>query len=334
MKNILVLLPLLAFVGCSHIERKAQEPSAVRVTTVVVQPQATEVHSRYVGEITAGRETPLSIQTTGRILMTGCRDGERVRKGQVLLRVDSVQSLNALRSAEASLRHAQDGYDRAKQVHSKGGVTDQQMVEIESQLTQAKSMYSAAKRGVEECTLRAPFDGVISGFDLSVGQTVVPGMPLFSVLDISSLSVRFGVPEGEITRLTEHKGEVEVPAAGVVLPIRISEKSVSANPITHSYAVTADITGDIRGLMPGMVGKVTLRTRNAEEIIIPAHCVQLMPDGPTVWVVSKGAASRRSIGVSGYCANGVQVNQGLQTGDTLVVEGYQKLYKGCKVLCE
>ena len=343
--SIIVLSVVLC--GCSKIVHR-QQPSAVYVETMVVSPSSmTAGHSRYVGEVCAGRETSLSMQSGGRVLWLGCRDGERVESGQVLVRIDSTQSVNALRSAEASLRHAQDGYNRVKQVYAKGGVTEQQMVEIESELVQAESMYSAARRRVEECTLRSPFAGVISGMRLSVGETVTPGAVLFSVLDISSLSVRFSVPEGEIGEIdryaqrektaalkeNSYSGTVDVPAAGVELPIRITEKSVRANPLTHAYIVTAAIQGGAGVLMPGMVGKVKIdrcAAGSGQTIVIPAHCVLLMPKGPTVWVVEDGKAVRRSIEVSGYQAGGVQVSSGLQAGDTLVVEGYQKLYSGVK----
>jgi len=330
MQKWLYILPVLVLCGCGKIVHKPKPVPAIHVETVVVAPQLTYAHSRYVGEVCANRETPLSMQSSGRVLWLGCKDGERVQAGAVLVRIDSTQSVNALRSAEASLRHAQDGYDRAQQVYAKGGVTAQQMVEIESSLAQAQSMYAAAKRRVEECTLRAPHAGVVSGMSLSVGQSVTPGVTLCTLLDISSLSVRFSVPEGEINGLTEDEGVVEVPAAGVVLPIRITEKSVRANALTHAYSVTASIKGGTQVLMPGMVGKVTMESEHPGEIVIPARCVLLMPQGPTVWVVEDGMAVRRYIEVSGYQANGVQVCKGLQAGDTLVVEGYQKLYSGAK----
>lgn len=331
----IIVLAAAVLLGCSKIERKAKAPAPLQVETMIVQPQAMQTNSRYVGTIEASRETPLSMQAAGRVTEIGCRDGERVRKGQVLLRIDSTQAVNTLRSAEASLRHAEDGYNRAKQVHEKGGVTDQQMVEIESKLTQTQSMVAAARQLVDECTMSAPFDGVISGFDVTVGQTVNPGIKLCSLLDLSSLIVCFGVPESEINNISGGQGEIEVPAVNQVFPIRITEKSVSANPVTHSYSVTARITGGANVLMPGMVGKVTVNNMqaaaNAGEIIIPAHCVLLMPQGPTVWVIEGGKAVRRDIAVDGYLANGVRVKEGLQAGDSLVVEGFQKLYKGCQV---
>lgn len=303
---------------------------------MVVEPQSVHSSSRYVGVIEAIHETPLSMQTTGRVLNLDCRDGGLVRKGQILVRVDSTRAVNSLRAAEASLKHAEDGYQRAKQVHAKGGVTDQQLVEIESQLTQARSMYALAKQQVEECTLRAPHDGVISNLTLSVGQNVLPGVRLLSLLDVSALLVRFSVPESEIGAISVgDNGIMECPAVNVIRTITIAEKSINANQITHSYDVKASITGNCSQLMPGMVAKVKSNLNATDDnqlLTIPSHCVLLMPEGPTVWVVEQGIAHRRSIVVDGYCADGVCVRQGLNVGDTLIIEGYQKLYNDCPVI--
>ena len=91
--------------------------------------------------------------------------------------------------------------------------------------------------------------------------------------------------------------------------------------------------------MAGMVAKVHVQNtnRNTDEeqmtnIVIPAKCILLTPDGHTVWVVENGTAVRRGIVIDGYQADGVRVKSGLQTGDTLITEGYQKLYKDCKVI--
>lgn len=340
MQKYLIILAVFFFAcACSRIERKAnKEPAPIAVRTMVVQSQAPQNSSRYVGVIEAIHETPLSIQTTGRVIELTCRDGERVKKGQVLVQIDSTRAVNSLRAAEASLKHAEDGYKRAKQVHAKGGVTDQQMVEIESQLTQAQSVYALAKQQLDECTLRAPFEGVISGLTLSVGQTVLPGMRLFSLLDISALSVRFSVPEGEISTIAEgDKGTMECPAINTTYSIIVSEKAISANQLTHSYDVKAKIANGQKqitsSLMPGMVAKVSLLNTqySLPDIIIPAYCVLLMPQGPTVWVVEQGRAIRRNIAVEGYFADGIRVTEGLNAGDSLIIDGYQKLFNNCRV---
>ena len=311
----------------------------MRVGIQVVTTNSGSAVSRYVGTIEAVSETPLSMQSAGRVEKILCHDGDRVRRGQVILRIDSTQAVHAMQAAEATLRRAQDGYDRVMQVYAKGGVTDQKIVEIESQLTQARSVYESAKQQVRECTLVAPGDGLVQGLEIEEGQTVVPGVRLCSILDMSAFCVRFTVPETEIGSIKAKgdgtKGEVECAAVNRVLPIVITEKSMKANPLTHTYEVTARIKGGVEELMPGMVATVKLKgerlTTQGEDIVIPSKCVLLKPEGPTVWVAEQGKAQRRFITIDGYLADGVRVVSGLETGDSLITDGYQKLYQGAAI---
>ena len=337
-KYLYIVLAALVLTACGQHEGAKKELRPIKVKTMVVAPQTNGATSRYVGTIEAVHETPLSMQTTGRVESVNVKNGQRVHKGQVLLTVDNTQAVNALTGAEAALKYAQDGYDRVSKVHSKGVVSDQQMVEIESKLTQAKSLYEAAKRRVEECRLIAPRDGVVDGLSIEKGQTVLPDVTLCSLLDVSGFNVRFTVPEAEIRALGT-TGEVECAAVDSVFPITISEKSVAANTVTHTYEVVAHIKGGTDVLMTGMVAKVQVaQLSNVKsqisnsDIVIPAKCILLTPEGHTVWVAENGTAVRREIVIDGYQADGVRVKSGLQAGDTLITEGYQKLYKDCKVI--
>ena len=327
----------LVLLGCNRHKEAHEEAKPMKVKTTVIEPQEASSFSRYVGSIEPARETPLSLQSAGRVIAVEVKNGERVKAGQKILAIDNTQAVNAFRSAEASLKHAQDGYDRVSKVHAKGVVSDQKMVEIESQLTQAKSLYAAAKQQLNECTLVAPCEGIVSGLDVQRGQTIIPGTRLCTLLDVSGFSVRFSVPEAEVKNLSA-TGEVECSAADTVLPITITERNMTANALTHTYDVTARIQGGAEVLMSGMVGIVSVESKAENQtpkaaIVIPAKCVLLKPEGPTVWVVENGEAVRRSIVSGGYQADGVQISEGLQPGDTLITEGYQKLYTGCKVVC-
>ena len=123
-------------------------------------------------------------------------------------------------------------------------------------------MYDAAKRQVEECSLTAPCEGIVDGLKIEEGQSVTPGMPLCSILDMSGFYVRFTVPEKEISGLRASgkklTGTVECAAIDSVFPIVVTEKSVTANAITHTYELVAKIKGGADVLMSGMVGKVQL----------------------------------------------------------------------------
>lgn len=331
---------VLLTAGCTHHEKAKQDRPALRVQTMVVSAQEASATSRYVGTIEPVRETPLCMQTAGRVVSVEVKDGDRVREGQVILRLDDTQALNALDAAKAVVREAKDGYTRVKQVHEKGGVTDQKMVEIESQLARARSMEAVAQQQVDECVLLAPDAGVVSGLTIQVGQTVVPGARLCALLDVTAYRVKFTVPETEVgTIRVGAKGDVVCAAADVTLPFTVEEKSLKANPLSHTYEVKGRIEGDTRALMPGMIGKVRMQqsaisNQQSEGIVIPARCILLKPEGPTVWLKINGEAVRRSITIEGYRADGVLVKEGLQAGDSLITEGYQKLYNECKVICD
>ena len=335
-KYIYIVLACL-LCACAKYEHQQREQAPIKVQTMIVAPQTGGVVSRYVGTIEPAHSTPLSMQTTGRVVKIAVKNGQRVTKGQTLLEVDNTQAMNTLRTAEASLRHAQDGHDRVAKVHEKGVVSDQKMVEIESQLAQAQSLYEAAKQQLKECTLTAPCDGVVDGLNTTVGQTVLPGTTLCSIVDISAFSVRFTVPEAEIGALPD-KGQVVCEAIHAELPVTITERGISANPLTHTYEVVADIQGKAAGLKVGMVAVVNMQqsaiSNQPSGIVIPANCVLLKPEGATVWVVEDGKAARRLVTVDGYQADGVRITAGLQEGDQLIIAGYQKLYNGCAVDCK
>ena len=342
MKEIyyIFILALLFLGSCTKHDSAQREQAPIKVKTMVVAPQENGAVSRYVGAIEPAHSTPLSLQTTGRVVEIAVKNGQRVTQGQTILAVDNTQALNALRTAEASLRHAQDGFDRVSKVHDKGVVSDQKMVEIESRLAQARSLYEAAQQQLKECTLTAPCEGVIDGLNMVVGQTVLPGTTLCTILDMRAYSVRFTVPEAEMVKVKGErlkvKGEVEVNSVDATFPIEVKETGITANPLTHTYEVVADVKGGANELMSGMVAVVKVKDERLKvkgDIVIPANCVLLKPEGATVWVVEDGKAARRLVTVDGYQADGVRVTEGLQEGDILISEGYQKLYNGCAVDC-
>ena len=116
------------------------------------------------------------------------------------------------------------------------------------------------------------------------------------------------------------------------IALRISDKSLIANPLGHTYKVHASIvSGNVDDLLPDMVAKVRVQLGAMGGITVPSDCVQTMPEGTVVWVVKDGKVQQRSITVGEFVRNGVVVNEGLESGDTVVVSGHQKLYTGAKV---
>ena len=211
------------------------------------------------------------------------------------------------------------------------------MVELRSQLQQAQSMLAIARKRLDDCTINAPRDGIVAECDLQIGQNIAPTVPIITLLDIQEYKVAFDVPEKDISTISiGDQGTMSIEALNVSnIPIRVTEKNLMANRLSHTYTVTATLTHAAaavkRQLLPGMVGKIQLQTQVVEGIVIPATCIHTQTHSTVVWVVNNGKAMRRQIEVGPYTADGVLVTSGLSIGDIIITSGYQKMYNGAPV---
>ena len=288
----------------------------------------------YVGDIGSEQEVSLSFPLGGTLTKVAVKNGDYVVKGQLLAEVDATSATSLHATALATLRQAEDAYRRLEAVHREGGLSEVKWVEMETNLEKARQTEVSARKHMEDCTLRAPFSGVVSCGTPLVGQDMHPGEPFARLLDMRRLRVRFSVPEQEISLINVgDEALAEIPSMGNgQLILRISDKSLSANPLGHTYKVYASIvSGNVKNLLPDMVAKVLMKLNDLGGIVVPSGCVQTMPEGTVVWVVKNGKAEHRWIEVGDFMRNGVVVKTGLGVGDTVIIAGQQKLYTGAKV---
>lgn len=331
-----VLLPAcLLLLGCrraSKYENLRDQPLPVEIE--VVGECAREVTNTYVGEITAKTDIPLAFPFGGQLTSLQVKSGQKVREGQVLATVDDTQAAAMLESAEAILGQAEDGYERLKPVHEKGGVSDVKWVEMETNLQKARSMAISARKRFEDCTLRAPQTGVVNLNDIEVGQQLMVGQRIGSLLDMSGKKATFTVPESEIGHLLHgDKLTVTLPALGLTFNAKIDEKSLISTRLAHTYRVTATLENSTGAddLLPGMVCRAVVANRLAVGYVISAGCVQTQQTGHSVWVIRNGRAERTMIKIADFVENGVLVSEGITAGDTVVSKGYQKMFHGARV---
>ncbi len=331
---ILAIVSCVLITGCkSKSESETLGSRPIKVEVAVVGESQNNVKRSYVGEIIAQSETPLSFPFGGRITSIKVRNGSRVGAGQVIAMVDNSQQQNLLNSANAILRQAEDGYERVRQVHDQGGVSDVKWVEMETNLQKARSAAMSAQKNYDDCILKAPQGGLVNLNDVEVGEYLAPGQRLGSILSMNGMRAEFTVPENDIPDIAEGGLiQVTIPALNRTVNARISEKSLVSTLMVHAYTVRANIaSSDAQDMLQGMVCKINIFESDSQNIIIPSRSVQTMTDGQSVWVVKHGRAERRRITLGEYAKNGVVVTSGLSLGDTIVTQGYQKLFDGVSV---
>lgn len=339
MKKTLLLgvsaLLLLTFWGCRRESKYASmRDKPVPAEIEIVSEGTGVVTNVYVGEILAKADIPLVFPFGGQLTSLQVKSGQKVREGQVIATVDNTQAKAMLESAEAMLNQANDAYKRLKPVHENGGLSDVKWVEMETNVSKARSMVLASRKRYEDCTLRASQAGVINLYDVQVGQQLNVGQPIGSLLDMTGKKATFTVPESEIGHLIHgDKLTVSIPSLNLSYTATVDEKSLVATRLAHTYKVTVilDPKANTDILLPGMVCRVVNSDKEAQGFIISSTCVQTQQSGHSVWVVRNGRVERLMIEIAEFVENGVLVSSGLHAGDTVISKGYQKMYHGARI---
>lgn len=336
MKRILFFVTVLCVAGCAS-RHEETGGSIVRVETMLAGLSNDTTAGIYVGTVEQEQSASLSFPMGGTIAEISTDEGRYVRKGDLLAQLDDSSARQTYAAAAATLEQAEDAVERLKRLHDANSLPEIQWVEAQTKLSQARAAYSIAKKNLDDCSLRTPFDGVVGKRMATVGETAVPGAPVMTVLGIETVKIRFAVPEGEIVDLkADDSISVSVAAlGGKVFRGGDMDKSAVANAAVHSYDVRVSVRNRDRELLPGMVCRVERYPAGERpQIAVPARAVSRSDSGDTfVWVVgADSAAVRRPIEVGGLVDNRIVVVSGLECGDRVVTEGMQKVGEGTKVV--
>ena len=330
-----IFLSALIWISCSGKKDENQAIRAVPVKVVKVS-ESSYINSRnYVGTVEAVSSSSLSFEVMGNVNKVFVTEGENVQKGKLLATLDKATLQNSYNASLASLKEAQDAYNRMKSLYDNGSLPEMKWVEVQSKLQQAVSMEQISRKSLKDAGLYAPFSGVISRKSIEPGMNVMPGIEVMQLADISTVNIKIAVPEKEISRVNKgQQAEVMVGALGDKLFTGVvSEKGIAANPLAHTYEVKIKLNNTSHELMPGMVCKVGVHSHETEAgSVLPNHTVQLQPDGKKfVWVVKGNAASQRMVSTGELTTQGVVITAGLQPGDEVIVSGNQKVSEGTKI---
>jgi membrane fusion protein, multidrug efflux system len=336
-KSIVALsaITFAAFTGCTsrYQPKENDSPTRVKIATVTESDAMSKLD--YVGIIEEQSSTALSFSSMGTIEKIFVSEGDYVSEGKLLAKLDPTSAQSMLDAASATLKQAQDGYNRLKSVHDKGSLTEVQMVDIETKLQQAQSSYNLAKKNLDNCSLYSPVSGVVGKKMAEPGEYSVVGKAILTILDISSVRVKFSVPENEISLLKSNCRSVTTIAAlgnkkcegGRI------ERSVTASAVSHTYPVHINLLNPQKDLLPGMVCKVELTPGDkVHSIVVPIGLIQTTADGQKfIWCEKEGKAIRTFVTTGTARGNGVEITSGLSVDDRLVTEGYQKISEDEKI---
>ena len=337
-KSMTMLLAAVLLSSCT--EKKGHDVKApTRVKTEVATTATSVSGQTYVGMVEESEATAVSFTGMGLVKRVLVNEGQAVAKGQLIAEMDDTQARNVLSGAEAQMMQANDALARYKMLHDAGSLPEANWVEIQSKVAQAKSQLEVAKKNLADCRLTAPVSGIIGRKLLGAGETAMPSQAIVSILDISTVKVKVAIPEAEISSISGNTSStIKVEAINSSFSGGRIEKGVQADALTHTYDIRINVANSHRKLLPGMVASVQFGSDKGEvrheKILLPVTAVQKKADGTLfVWTVDKDSTAHRTTVTTGETiGNYISITDGLNVGDRIATEGYQKLSENNKVV--
>ena len=339
LKNGCVLMFCIAlFIGCKQeSEKKVDTVQPIKVKVVKMSPTEIGNTQGYSGTVEETNGSILSFSAIGTVKKVAVSVGQRVSHGQLLAILDDVSIKNQYNAALSMREQAEDAHKRMKLLHDNGSLPEIQWVDVESKLKQAIAAEQIAKKSLNDSKLYAPFSGVISEKNIEEGQNVLPGMQAFKLITIDKVNVKISIPEKEISHIKiGQKARISVASLGDnIFEGKVTEKGVVANSLSRSYEVKILIDNDGK-LMPGMICDVHLQKEDAKSaFMLPTPVIQIDDmNQQFVWVNKDGKVTKRNIKTGTLTAMGVVIEEGLNDGDEVLIEGQQKVSENTAITIE
>ena len=323
---------------------KSFVPPPEAVTTAQVQATTWQPLQDASGTLVAFRGVTVGSELPGAIRQISFDSGTYVRKGAVLVRLDTSTEEAQLAAAKADANLARLNYERAVEVRKGQANTPADLDAAEARYKQAQAAVNTLEATIEKKSIRAPFDGRIAIRQVELGQVLAAGAPVASLQSVTPIYVEFSLPQQALARL-----EVGQPVhvhtdtfPGVTWNGKVSVINTEVDVATRNVKVRALVPNEDGRLRPGMFANVeVLAPERVPVLLVPATAVIYAPYGDSVFVLDqkKGedgkdqlVAQQRFVRLGERRGDLVAVQTGLKAGETVVSSGAFKLRSGAVVV--
>jgi RND family efflux transporter MFP subunit len=337
MKRLLALLLASGFLASCGEEKAGPAGPAAQLASAPVEVREVDLTYSSEAVIEAVRQSTVSAQIAGRIVELRFDVGDFVKKGEVIVRIDERAASQALaaseaqvREAEAAARNARVTLERSRQLLAQKFISQAALDKAEADSKQAQARLSAMLAGAGQAatersfaTVVAPYSGVASARHVELGEMAVPGKPLMTGFDPSSLRAVASLPQAQVAAIqASGKARVEIPSLGRWIDARQVTVVPAADPRTHTTRVRLNLPEDLRGVYPGVFARAHFTVGRAPRLLAPRAAVFQRSELTGVYVLDdKGAPRLRQIrlGTAGD-ESSVEVLAGLKPGERVALE--------------
>ena len=333
---LIVTLITVAFLsGCSQqsedpksSEKRKRPPHPVVVQTVEAEPVA--IDFTRTGTVTIRNKARIHAQEEGRISYFPWFEGDSVKQGESLLRMDDT----LLRKAQADASQAALDLKRIKNLIRKKVASEEQLTSSKTRLSIAQAEVEILKTRLDYMDLKAPFDGVISARLVEQEDFVSKKTHLLTLIDPASLYIEANFSElllGQVKQGTEIK--VRIDATGKkTLPAVISRIHPVIDPATRQAVVEIDFEQTIPGIHAGQFARIHFSSVAQPRIMLPFNAVQQGRNSQFVYLLEEGKAKKVDVTSGIKKGDRIEITEGLSAGQQVITQGFLGLSDGKKVM--
>ena len=311
--------------------RDRAEPVQVAVAVLGVTSRSLAL----TGSVEPIRTVSVVSQLGGVLQAVAVEEGDAVREGAVLARLEVPEIRAQLTSADAALDVARRTAERSSQLFRAGVVTAPEHERDQAALVAARAARDQLRTRLGFATVRAPIDGVVLERAVRTGDLASPHLRLFTLGDVSTLVVRVPVSELDVTALRPNdRVDVTLDALpGRTYPGTIRRIFPAADSVTRLVPVEVALTdASPRQVRPGFLARAVFRLAPRTGVLtIPGTALLESPRGAVVYVVRDGRATLRTVERGATDQGRVEIRSGLAAGDTVVTAGNTRLRDGAPV---
>jgi membrane fusion protein (multidrug efflux system) len=338
---ILALTGITVIPGCGTGQASVADPAEVRAATPVpvetAAPFRADIFATYhaTSTIESDIDAPVLARVDGEVVELLVEEGDTVKAGQVLARLDGERLRLEMLSARADLERVSGELERYDDLAARGLVSESMFDGLKFDMAALQARYDLARLNYEYSEIRATISGVVSARDVKLGQHITADSVAFRITDTSELVAYLQIPQAELAKFTTgNSADLEVDSMpGVTFDATIARISPTIDTRNGTFKATAVIRNDSGDLVPGMFARFTIAyEKHADALLIPSLAVIEEDDEAAVYVVREGAVTRRIV-QTGIASDGqVEILDGLEENEEIVVVGHSGLRDGSKVL--
>lgn len=311
-------------------DNRNKEDGAIPVHAKVINGQELANIFTTTGSIIPAKEVSLKTQTSGRVTDLPLKEGERVKKGELLLAINNAELQAQLKQARHQQTLLQKQLERKKQLLAEKGISQESYDKTKTELASTKAEIDKIEAQIAKTKIKAPFSGKLGLKQVSVGAYLSPATEVINLVQQSPVKIDFSVPgkyadyiqKGEDIQFTI--GEIDTPLTASIYAI---EPTISES--TRTLQVRAIYPNEDQAITPGSFADIKLTLANKQKaLMVPSIAIIPELQGKQVFVYKNGQSYPQKVETGQRTNDEVQVQEGLSVGDTVITKGVQKLRAG------